>query len=245
MALADLTVTSARQDVIDFSAPFLHTTLAAMVPVMNGFMINVVIPQAIFLTHSLLCFVKATQTSEFGSSYQLTGPFSVWTWTSILVALFLTSIFLRFVAWLSPYQKDEITEGTSRLGRHLSWVNGLWVLASSCTLRGSNIHLQVTNYCLIYLKPRPLLQPLFYFRQFLREHWLYPGGYFPYLSLFYTSVLSLIGYPTISIREFLQRMTKGLIFTYLLKIRELTLCSKKQMTQFVLDYGSGSKLTSN
>ncbi|CAL8094039.1 unnamed protein product [Orchesella dallaii] len=58
------------------------------------------------------------------------------------MAFFGTSICLRFVAWVSPLQKDDIIlpgeDGTS-LGRDLSWINAMWLLASTLVLRGCDL----------------------------------------------------------------------------------------------------------
>lgn len=65
------------------------------------------------------------------------------------MAFFVTSICLRFVAWLSPYQKDEIilpgSERGTSLGQDLSWINAMWLLASTLVLRGSDIRLSAAS----------------------------------------------------------------------------------------------------
>ncbi|XP_021957129.2 glutamate receptor ionotropic, kainate 2 isoform X2 [Folsomia candida] len=122
IALADLTVTSARQSVVDFTTPFMHTSLAAL--------------------------YKVKQDTLDGVS-TLLSPFSIWVWVSIVLAFFITSICLRLVAWMSPYQKDDIilpgSDGSPSLGHDLSWINSMWVLSSTLVLRGCDIRLQAAS----------------------------------------------------------------------------------------------------
>lgn len=55
MALADLTVTAGRQSVVDFSVPFMHTSL--------GILYKVILPTEIFCTHFTRKPFHVTQTA--------------------------------------------------------------------------------------------------------------------------------------------------------------------------------------
>jgi hypothetical protein len=140
LAVADLTITAARSSVVDFSIPFLHTSL--------GILYKVNSIQNQFNSSKTIGILQEAEVNvlQIGT---LLSPFSRWVWLSILVAFFVTSFSLRLVAWLSPIQKQEIIIASSDRGpsisEGLSLANSMWVLASSLVLRGCEIKIKVRN----------------------------------------------------------------------------------------------------
>ncbi|XP_042687302.1 probable glutamate receptor [Centrocercus urophasianus] len=106
IAVAPLTVTSAREEVISFTTPFLQTGIGILLR-------------------------KDTISHEM-SFFHFLAPFSKETWTGLLFAYVLTCVCLFLVARLSPYEWNEPKNEEN----HFTFLNSLWFGAGALTLQG-------------------------------------------------------------------------------------------------------------
>uniref|UniRef100_A0A8C5UBE1 Ionotropic glutamate receptor C-terminal domain-containing protein n=1 Tax=Malurus cyaneus samueli TaxID=2593467 RepID=A0A8C5UBE1_9PASS len=96
IALAPLTVTSAREEVVSFTTPFLQTGIGIL--------------------------LRKDSASQDMSFFHFLAPFSKETWTALLFAYLLTSFCLFLVARLSPCEWSEPKNEEN----HFTLLNSLW-----------------------------------------------------------------------------------------------------------------------
>ncbi|KFO94212.1 putative glutamate receptor, partial [Buceros rhinoceros silvestris] len=106
IAVAPLTVTSAREEVVSFTTPFLQTGIGILLR-------------------------KDTVSPEM-SFFHFLAPFSKETWTGLLFAYVLTCFCLFLVARLSPCEWNEPKNEEN----HFTFLNSLWFGAGALALQG-------------------------------------------------------------------------------------------------------------
>ncbi|XP_010022566.1 PREDICTED: probable glutamate receptor [Nestor notabilis] len=106
IAVAPLTVTSAREEVVSFTTPFLQTGIGILLR-------------------------KETLSQEM-SFFHFLAPFSKETWTGLLFAYVLTCFCLFLVARLSPCEWNEPKNEEN----HFTFLNSLWFGAGALALQG-------------------------------------------------------------------------------------------------------------
>ncbi|XP_008946741.1 PREDICTED: probable glutamate receptor [Merops nubicus] len=107
IAVAPLTVTSAREEVVSFTTPFLQTGIGIL--------------------------LRKDTVSQEMSFFHFLAPFSKETWTGLLFAYLLTSFCLFLVARLSPCEWNEPKNEEN----HFTFLNSLWFGAGALTLQGA------------------------------------------------------------------------------------------------------------
>ncbi|XP_015738046.1 probable glutamate receptor isoform X1 [Coturnix japonica] len=107
IAVAPLTVTSAREEVVSFTTPFLQTGIGIL--------------------------LRKDTISQDMSFFHFLAPFSKETWTGLLFAYVLTCICLFLVARLSPCEWNEPKNEEN----HFTFLNSLWFGAGALTLQGA------------------------------------------------------------------------------------------------------------
>ncbi|UYV80330.1 hypothetical protein LAZ67_18002466 [Cordylochernes scorpioides] len=115
LAIVDLSITSKRQSVVDFTMPFMHTGISIL-------------------------FKKPTEKSM--SLFSFLSPFSTEVWAYMICAYIGVSITLFIVGRLSPYewenphpcrQEDQVLEN------NFSLLNSLWFTIGSVMQQGSDL----------------------------------------------------------------------------------------------------------
>ncbi|NXU74228.1 GLRK protein, partial [Oreotrochilus melanogaster] len=106
IAVAPLTVTSAREEVVSFTTPFLQTGIGIL--------------------------LRKDRVSQEMSFFHFLAPFSKEIWTGLLFAYVLTCFCLFLVARLSPCEWNEPKNEEN----HFTFLNSLWFGAGSLTLQG-------------------------------------------------------------------------------------------------------------
>ncbi|XP_065594000.1 probable glutamate receptor [Cyrtonyx montezumae] len=106
IAVAPLTVTSAREEVVSFTTPFLQTGIGIL--------------------------LRKDTISQEMSFFHFLAPFSKETWTGLLFAYVLTCVCLFLVARLSPCEWNEPKNEEN----HFTFLNSLWFGAGALTLQG-------------------------------------------------------------------------------------------------------------
>ncbi|NXD10907.1 GLRK protein, partial [Nothocercus nigrocapillus] len=106
IAVAPLTVTSAREEVVSFTTPFLQTGIGIL--------------------------LRKDSVSQEMPLFHFLAPFSKETWTGLLFAYVLTCLCLCLVARLSPCEWNE----PKREENHFTFLNSLWFGAGALALQG-------------------------------------------------------------------------------------------------------------
>ncbi|NWI85989.1 GLRK protein, partial [Pitta sordida] len=106
IAVAPLTVTSAREEVVSFTTPFLQTGIGIL--------------------------LRKDTVSQEMSFFHFLSPFSKETWTGVLFAYLLTCFCLFLVARLSPCEWNEPKSEEN----HFTFLNSLWFGAGALALQG-------------------------------------------------------------------------------------------------------------
>ncbi|NWS54334.1 GLRK protein, partial [Chunga burmeisteri] len=106
IAVAPLTVTSAREEVVSFTTPFLQTGIGIL--------------------------LRKDTVSQDMSFFHFLAPFSKETWTGLLFAYVLTCFCLFLVARLSPCEWNEPKNEEN----HFTFLNSLWFGAGALALQG-------------------------------------------------------------------------------------------------------------
>ncbi|GAB0198862.1 probable glutamate receptor [Grus japonensis] len=106
IAVAPLTVTSAREEVVSFTTPFLQTGIGIL--------------------------LRKDTDSQDVSFFHFLAPFSKETWTGLLFAYVLTCFCLFLVARLSPCEWNEPKNEEN----HFTFLNSLWFGAGALALQG-------------------------------------------------------------------------------------------------------------
>ncbi|XP_077981295.1 glutamate receptor 2-like [Glandiceps talaboti] len=113
MAAAPLTITYRREQVVDFSKPFMNAGLRAL--------------------------LKKPTSERHGDLFAFLLPFSAGVWICIFVAFVLVGALLFFLSRLSPYEwralskRDEVTRAE---GQTFNCLNSFWFAFSTLTLQG-------------------------------------------------------------------------------------------------------------
>ncbi|NXI01358.1 GLRK protein, partial [Pachycephala philippinensis] len=107
IAVAPLTVTSAREEVVSFTTPFLQTGIGIL--------------------------LRKDTASQDISFFHFLSPFSKETWTALLFAYLLTCFCLFLVARLSPCEWNEPKNEEN----HFTFLNSLWFGAGALALQGA------------------------------------------------------------------------------------------------------------
>ncbi|NXL20091.1 GLRK protein, partial [Setophaga kirtlandii] len=107
IAVAPLTVTSAREEVVSFTTPFLQTGIGIL--------------------------LRKDTASQDLSFFHFLSPFSKETWTALLFAYLLTCFCLFLVARLSPCEWNEPKNEEN----HFTFLNSLWFGAGALALQGA------------------------------------------------------------------------------------------------------------
>ncbi|KFO64843.1 putative glutamate receptor [Corvus brachyrhynchos] len=107
IAVAPLTVTSAREEVVSFTTPFLQTGIGIL--------------------------LRKDTASQDVSFFHFLSPFSKETWTALLFAYLLTCFCLFLVARLSPCEWNEPKNEEN----HFTFLNSLWFGAGALALQGA------------------------------------------------------------------------------------------------------------
>ncbi|NWS30163.1 GLRK protein, partial [Polioptila caerulea] len=107
IAVAPLTVTSAREEVVSFTTPFLQTGIGIL--------------------------LRKDTVSQDMSFFHFLSPFSKETWTALLFAYLLTCFCLFLVARLSPCEWNEPKNEEN----HFTFLNSLWFGAGALALQGA------------------------------------------------------------------------------------------------------------
>nr|XP_006124734.1 probable glutamate receptor [Pelodiscus sinensis] len=110
LAVAPLTITSAREEVVSFTTPFLSTGIGIL--------------------------FRRDAASQDTSFFGFLAPFSKETWAGLLVAYLLTCLCLFLAARLSPCEWKEPTSEENRF----TFLNSLWFGAGALTLQGAAPH---------------------------------------------------------------------------------------------------------
>ncbi|XP_050787676.1 probable glutamate receptor [Gopherus flavomarginatus] len=110
LAVAPLTITSARDEVISFTMPFLATGIGIL--------------------------LRKEAASQGASLFGFLAPFSKETWTGVMVAYLLTCLCLFLAARLSPCEWKEPKSEEN----HFTFLNSLWFGAGALTLQGAAPH---------------------------------------------------------------------------------------------------------
>uniref|UniRef100_A0A8D0HK36 Glutamate receptor n=1 Tax=Sphenodon punctatus TaxID=8508 RepID=A0A8D0HK36_SPHPU len=110
LAVASLTITSSREEVVSFTKPFLQTGIGIL--------------------------LKEDSATEGASLFHFLKPFSKETWTGVIVAYLLTCLCLFLAARLSPSQWNDPKSEEN----HFTFLNSLWFGAGSLTLQGAEPH---------------------------------------------------------------------------------------------------------
>ncbi|XP_062449193.1 probable glutamate receptor [Rhea pennata] len=106
IAVAPLTVTSAREEVVSFTTPFLQTGIGIL--------------------------LRKDTVSQEMPLFHFLAPFSKETWTGLLFAYVLTCLCLFLVARLSPCEWNEPKNEEN----HFTFLNSLWFGAGALALQG-------------------------------------------------------------------------------------------------------------
>ena len=115
IAIADLTITSSREQVVDFSLPFMTTGVGIL-------------------------FTKATKAEA--TLFGFLSPFTGLVWTCLLGATCLISVALFLVGRLSPYEWDNpfpCREDEPILENDLSCKNSFWCVVGALMQQGSDV----------------------------------------------------------------------------------------------------------
>lgn len=115
LAMAPLTITAAREEVIDFTKPFMQTGISIL--------------------------LKKDSTTQDSFLFLFLRPFSAETWIGVLVAYFVTCLCLYVVARLSPC--EWIAPPTEE--KKFTFLNSLWFGAGALTLQGAEPHPKSTS----------------------------------------------------------------------------------------------------
>ncbi|XP_069466299.1 glutamate receptor U1-like isoform X2 [Ambystoma mexicanum] len=110
LAMAPLTVTSAREQVVDFTKPFMQTGISIL--------------------------LKKDTGAEASFLFRFLRPFSAETWIGLLVAYLVTCFCLFIVARLSPCEWREPPNEENKF----TFLNSLWFGAGALTLQGVEPH---------------------------------------------------------------------------------------------------------
>ncbi|XP_073172389.1 probable glutamate receptor isoform X4 [Lepidochelys kempii] len=110
LAVAPLTITSVREEVISFTMPFLGTGIGIL--------------------------LRKDAASQGASLFGFLAPFSKETWTGLMVAYLLTCLCLFLAARLSPCEWKEPKSEEN----HFTFLNSLWFGAGALTLQGAAPH---------------------------------------------------------------------------------------------------------
>ncbi|XP_074874217.1 putative glutamate receptor [Carettochelys insculpta] len=110
LAVAPLTITSAREEVVSFTTPFLATGIGIL--------------------------LRKDAASQSTSLFGFLTPFSKETWTGLLVAYLLTCLCLFLAARLSPCEWQEPKSEEN----HFTFLDSLWFGAGALTLQGAVPH---------------------------------------------------------------------------------------------------------
>ncbi|XP_078498596.1 glutamate receptor U1-like [Lissotriton helveticus] len=110
LAMAPLTITAARERVIDFTKPFMATGISIL--------------------------LKKDSTAQDSFLFLFLRPFSAETWIGVLVAYFVTCLCLYVVARLSPC--EWMAPPTEE--KKFTFLNSLWFGAGALTLQGAEPH---------------------------------------------------------------------------------------------------------
>uniref|UniRef100_A0A8C6Z1J5 Glutamate receptor n=1 Tax=Nothoprocta perdicaria TaxID=30464 RepID=A0A8C6Z1J5_NOTPE len=106
IAVAPLTVTSAREEVVSFTTPFLQTGIGIL--------------------------LRKDSVSQEMPLFHFLAPFSKETWTGLLLAYVLTCLCLCLVARLSPCEWNE----PKKEENHFTFLNSLWFGAGALAFQG-------------------------------------------------------------------------------------------------------------
>ncbi|XP_053307575.1 glutamate receptor U1-like [Spea bombifrons] len=110
LAVAPLTITSARENVISFTKPFLQTGISIL--------------------------LRKDPSFESSTLFGFLSPFSNETWIGILIAYLITSLCLFLVGRLSPCEWNELSSEENKL----TFLNSLWFGVGAFTLQGAEPH---------------------------------------------------------------------------------------------------------
>jgi ABC-type amino acid transport substrate-binding protein len=115
IAIADLTITRSREQVVDFTLPFMNTGVGIL-------------------------FTKATKAEA--ELFAFLSPFTALVWTCLLGATCLISVVLFLVGRLSPYEWDNpfpCREDEPILENDLSCKNSFWCIVGALMQQGSDV----------------------------------------------------------------------------------------------------------
>ncbi|XP_070563523.1 glutamate receptor 1-like [Ptychodera flava] len=113
MAAAPLTITSTREEVIDFSKPFVAVSVRVI--------------------------QKRPSVEMAGNLFALFAPFTVGVWICILVAYLVVGLVIYFLARVSPYEWRALAKRgkvSGYKGRHFNLMNSFWFTFSALTFQG-------------------------------------------------------------------------------------------------------------
>lgn len=124
IALADLSITSDRVGVVDFTEPF--------------------------MTQGIGILYQSPRTSP-PELFTLLKPFSIGVWTALASAFFLTSWLLKVLGRLSPLEwvnEHECTGArTDEFDNQFCMRNALWFCASTLMLQGCDLNPRAVSVC--------------------------------------------------------------------------------------------------
>ncbi|XP_077981297.1 glutamate receptor 2-like isoform X2 [Glandiceps talaboti] len=113
MAAAPLTISYRREQVVDFTKPFMNAGLQAL--------------------------LKKPTSGKDGNLFTFLFPFTVEVWICIIVAFVVVGVVLFLLSRFSPYEwralskRDEVTNAE---GKHFNCLNSFWFTFSTLTLQG-------------------------------------------------------------------------------------------------------------
>ena len=136
MAVDDLTITSQRSQVVDFSVPYQTSTLQILIKVKKK---NEKNEKKI---HNFF-FQKSELKSRGMGIQSFFDPFSGHLWVCILVAYVMVSIFMFVIGRVTPYERHAPQDGK---GNTLTLANSFWFTLSAFFLRPTTISPKVRLY---------------------------------------------------------------------------------------------------
>ncbi|XP_077863037.1 glutamate receptor 1-like [Saccoglossus kowalevskii] len=114
LAAAPITITSIRENVVDFSKPFMHTSIRALMK-------------------------KPSVDSKTTSLFGIFTPFTFWVWICIVISFLVVGLVMFFLSRMSPYGWRALyTRGEVSWdeGQYFNCLNSFWFVMSTFTLQG-------------------------------------------------------------------------------------------------------------
>ena len=137
MAVDDLTITSQRSQVVDFSVPYQTSTLQVLIKVKMPYFF-------IFLDFFQLFLFQKSELKSRGMGIQsFFDPFSGHLWVCILVAYVMVSIFMFVIGRVTPYERHAPQDGK---GNTLTLANSFWFTLSAFFFRSTTISPKVRHF---------------------------------------------------------------------------------------------------